>query len=299
MKDLGKISILALAVMFLYGIHASADIAVLPVADYIAGTATIGGTAAPDGTAVKVIIASTGEIVGTTVVNSTQTGSAGGFQLQVEFCDPDDTTNCVEGNSTDGKATTASNVIFKVANDQANVTGHTGKTSSGGGGYTTGVALAIGAGCGDGIMNGDETGVDCGGTSCTACYALTAALSSSNLAVPGNSSNTTILTITNTGKENLAGITVTLPSFSPAVGSVTLTKSTHGSTLAGSGTGSSAGTKNINVTINATVAVNTTEAIYTSTVNVSATNVSAQQKTLSINTVAAGDVVKKSKRMVL
>jgi hypothetical protein len=237
------------------------------------GHVYIGGVIAPAGVTVNATSAS-GDKFGPKT-----TSSSGLYSLDITFDDSD--TPGVDEGATNGETITWYVNGVSARTDTAN----------------TSVALVdpfdlnISASCSDGLQNGDETGVDCGGSCPMACYALTAALSAASVDVPANSSGTTILTITNTGKNNLAGLSVSAPAFSPTQGSITVTFVAPATTLRSG--------RNVNVTLNITVAPNTTENIYSGAINVTATNVSLTQVTLTINTVAAGEVVKRSKRIEL
>lgn len=269
--------------------------ALVPIADTYAGTALIGGTAAPNGLAVTAHITSTGEQVGSTVTNSAS--GYGNYELSVEFCDGDDTQNCTLSNTTDGKATQGVGLTFKISGTACTTpAADTYSTSTGTGGATNlAVNLSIPASCTDGVLNGDETAVDCGG-SCVACQAMTSALSSTTAQVTSNSSGTVTLTITATGKQNLTGINVTVSTFAPTTGSITITVPAHATTLEGSGTGAAAGTKNFNVTLNISVGVNTTEGVFPGNVTVAATGVTTQVKSINVDTRAAS-LGRKTKRM--
>ncbi len=235
------------------------------------GKAYVGGTLAPQGSAVTARAGTSGYNWSTTVANT-----AGDWTLDITF-DDTDTTGTTEGMSA-GETVTWS---------LRSVTARTSTPSTGS--TTTGFDLNISASCSDGLQNGDETGVDCGGSCSMACYAMTAALSASTVSVPANSSGSTILTITNTGKNNLTGIAVSVPVFSPTAGSITLTFTAPATTLQ---TG-----RNVNVTLNVAVAVNTTESTYPGTINVSANNVTTRQVTITVDTVTAGEVVKRTRRI--
>lgn len=269
--------------------------AILPIADTFAGTALIGGTAAPNGLTVTAHITATGEQVGSATTNNAS--AFGNYEMSVEFCDPEDTVACTAANTTDGKAKTSSGLTFKISGTACTSPAADAiTTSAGGGGTNTALNLSIPASCTDGVMNGDETAVDCGGSTCIACTAMTSALSATTVSVTSNSSGTVTLTITATGKQNLTGINVTVSTFTPTDGSITITVPAHATTLEGSGSGAAAGTKNLNVTLNISVGVNTTEGVFPGNVTVAATGVTTQVKAINVNTRAA-TAGRRAKRM--
>ncbi len=120
--------------------------------------------------------------------------------------------------------------------------------------------------CSDGIKNGNEDGIDCGGTNtgCTlACYSLSASPSSVSETVLPNNTASTGIALTNAGKLALVGTcTLTIASFD--AGNVTLSLANNTFNLTSTGN-TSVFTLNINVSVNATVASYTTSIVCNAT----------------------------------
>gem|GEM_PF-1682978 len=235
------------------------------------GKAYVGGVVAPQTSAIRAVAGTSGIDWNTTV----QTGT-GDWTLDITF-DDTDTVGTVEG------MTVGETVTWYLRTVQATTSQPTT------GSTTDPFNLTIAASCSDGLENGDETGVDCGGSCPLECYAKTAALSAGTLSIHANNNGTTVLTITNTGANALTGLTVTVPAFSPTAGAITITFTAPATGLAFGA--------NVQVTLNVTVAVNTTEDRYVGTINVTDDNGTIQQAVITIDTTSASEIRRKTRRI--
>jgi hypothetical protein len=205
------------------------------------GNVYIGGVAATAGTVVTVEHATTGEQFAT---YTTTSGNPNYYILTITVTNTD--------SSSDGKAYADDPLKFKV-NGVVTYTPASGAWKANYTGGTpdirTNVDLNTTPSCTDGVKNQDEEDVDCGGETCTPCYAISATPESDSETLEANGSGTFTLTIKNVGYKNLTGITLTTSTGC----NITITFSKNNFALYGSENGSSTNGESTTVTVNKTI----------------------------------------------
>jgi len=272
--DQGKtLYVLMLAAIFLCsGMMASAQ-APPPTATLYAGNVTIGGTAVGTGTNVSLYASTTDELI-SSVVTST---AGGGYSIAASYCATADA-SCTTTNTTDNKLRVGQSITFKV-NGTPTDTPAPGSVTPVSGVNDFTMNLNVAGTCSDGIMNNNETGIDCGGE-CIACYSLLLSKTAITKTLLANASTTDSVTISNNGKNTVTGVAVS--SLTLAGGNITVTPSTVTASMAANASQA--------ITFNISVVVNTTEARYSGLVNVTSSEATNQtiNVTVTVGTVTQG-----------